>query len=440
MDILMPEYYSTKEAGVKYHSVRQHCFGPLYAPAPLLHPETLIPDIELIIKDMNSTDQDVIRWKNKFCTVQERSNNINARCFHLNLKKSRQWLLQNNVIFTRADKSKEVVLLKRSNYNEKLKEYITNTECQSTPVNFLDTLQHRVKRFTSTALARRLHMQNSTILAPRTPRLFAFAKMHKPGNQLRLVIDKCGSPTFLIEKQLVNFFRARDHLHPFSISNSLQLVESLRDTSLTDKECMTVFDYKSLYPSIKLPPCFCSVRDFLFANIENAPSYHAHILELAYLICYTLFFEFEGNIFLQGRGVPMGSPTSSILCKLVLRQLENTILPEFQQQIILYARYIDDIFVLWHEEPNLQYFLNKINNNPYGLTLQLDRRATPVLTSWTFPLHASKGRSGPIFTVNPAFNPLSSHANQSIPSISNWRFSDHGLNVLTHIVQVFATR
>ncbi|XP_023221186.1 uncharacterized protein LOC111622945 [Centruroides sculpturatus] len=322
-------------------------YGPLYAPPPLPKPETFIPDIELVIKGMNETNQDFIRWKTRFRATKEvKSNGSNTRRFRNIIKNSRHWLQQNNIVLMKADKSKGVVLLKQSTYNEKLREYIASTECQPAPVHFLETLQQRVKRFTSTPLARLLHMQNSIIRAPREPRIFAFAKTHKPGYQIRPVIEKCNSPTFLIEKQLVKFFQSKAHRHPFSINNSLQLIEDLKNISLMDDEYMTVLDFKSMYPSIKLSPCFCALRDFLFANVENATHHHNQILELAHLVCYTSFFEFENKLYLQGRGVPMGSPTSAILCELVLRQLENKILPEFQHLIILYARYVDDIFIL----------------------------------------------------------------------------------------------
>ncbi|XP_067131300.1 uncharacterized protein [Centruroides vittatus] len=212
-------------------------------------------------------------------------------------------------------------------------------------------------------------MQKATVLAPKAPRIFAFGKTHKPGCQIRPVIEKCNSPTFCIKKQLVRFICSKEQSHPFTITNSLQLIEKLKNIALKDDEYMTVMDYESLYSSIKFPPCFCALRDFLFKNIENSYKYHQHILELSDLICYTSVFQFEERVFLQGRGVPMGSPMSAILCDLVLRQLENTIFPGFQKDIILYTRYINDIFILWNNKHNTQRFLNDINDNPYGLTL-----------------------------------------------------------------------
>ncbi|XP_067121042.1 uncharacterized protein [Centruroides vittatus] len=348
-------------------------YGPLFAPAPQPTPDIIVPNVEMIIKEMNPTSQEYVRWKTRFRTTKERiSKNTH---FHNCIKNAKEWLHTNKVVLIKADKSKGVVLLKRDSYNHKLQDYIRDTECQRAPDKYLESLQQRVKKFVSTPLARKLCMHNSVVQAPRTPRIFAFGKTHKPNCQIRPVIEKCGSPTFELEKQLVRFIQPRLQDHPYTINNSIQLVDMLRNISLEDNEFMTVMDFKALFPSIKLPPCFCEIRDFLFTNVNNATKFHEHILELAHLICYTSFFAFEGNTYLQQRGVPMGSPISPVLCELVLRRLENKVLPIFNNDIILYARYVDDVFIIWRNINNASEFLNKMNNNPYGLTLSLEQKS-----------------------------------------------------------------
>ncbi|XP_067120956.1 uncharacterized protein [Centruroides vittatus] len=126
---------------------------------------------------------------------------------------------------------------------------------------------------------------------------------------------------------------------------------------------------------VKLPPCFCELRNFLFNNIENPSKHHKDILELAHLISHTSFFGFEGKTYLQERGVPMGSPTSPLICELVLRKLENYILPFFQEDIVIYTRYVDDIFILWKNKQNINRFINLVNDNSYGLTLELEQES-----------------------------------------------------------------
>ncbi|XP_023210360.1 uncharacterized protein LOC111613243 [Centruroides sculpturatus] len=226
-------------------------FGPLYAPSSTPTPENIIPDTEQAIRGLNNTTQDYFRWKTRFLISKERKrrSNKNNNHFISVINKARIWLLKNIIVFMKADKTKEIVLAKRSSYNKKLQEYITGTECSLAPGNYKDSLQRRVIKFTSTPLVRLLHMQNATISAPKNPRIFGFAKTHKPGYNIRPVIEKCSSPTFLIEKQLVNFIRSKENVHPYTITNALQLIEKLKDIDLKDNEYMTVMDFDSLYCS-----------------------------------------------------------------------------------------------------------------------------------------------------------------------------------------------
>ncbi|XP_023239155.1 uncharacterized protein LOC111637818 [Centruroides sculpturatus] len=69
----------------------------------------------------------------------------------------------------------------------------------------------------------------------------------------------------------------------------------------------------------------------------------------------------------------MGSPVSGDLCEMVVRQLENKVLPQYLHNIQLYRRYIDDIIIVWKTTPDSTTFVDSFNNSPYGLTLELEQ-------------------------------------------------------------------
>ncbi|XP_067129654.1 uncharacterized protein [Centruroides vittatus] len=274
------------------------------------------------------------------------------------------------------------------------------------PDRFLDTLQNRVKKFSLFSLAHVLHLDHAVVSAPAPPQIFAFGKTHKPGQQIRPVVEKCRAPTFLLEKKLVKFVQNNLQAYPFSIKSSLQLVQKLEDVMLTDREIMTVMDFKFLYPSIKLPPCFYALRDFLFANVENSHKYHMHILELADLVCHSSFFEFDEKIYIQGRGVPMGSPMSAVLCEMVLRNLECDILLLFRNDMVIYTRYVDDIFILWADDRNIQHFIDVINHNPYGLTVELDQQSEFLVNFMDLSIACKEGEIRTSVYRKPVYHPL----------------------------------
>ncbi|XP_023214046.1 uncharacterized protein LOC111616923 [Centruroides sculpturatus] len=208
-----------------------------------------------------------------------------------------------------------MVLMKRNTYDQLLSEHIKSTRCDIVQRDTVDKLQARVKRFANTKLAKRLEMRNIIVDAPNTPKLFAFAKIHKVGQQLRPVIDKARAPTHkmkFVHKLITPYLE--DYL--YMLSDPVDLIETLKKITVTPK-FLTVLDFKSLFPSILLSPAFCAIRDVLL-SIINDNTVHQQILEMAHLLCYNSFFQFKGSVYTQGRGVPMGCPISGNLCEMVV--------------------------------------------------------------------------------------------------------------------------
>ncbi|XP_023221278.1 uncharacterized protein LOC111623031 [Centruroides sculpturatus] len=40
----------------------------------------------------------------------------------------------------------------------------------------------------------------------------------------------------------------------------------------------------------------------------------------------------------------------------------------------MYARYIDDVFIIWNDKPDICQFIRDINSNTYGLELELEQQ------------------------------------------------------------------
>ncbi|XP_067143094.1 uncharacterized protein [Centruroides vittatus] len=177
---------------------------------------------------------------------------------------------------------------------------------------------------------------------------------------------------FVLENKLHRILAGHLEQYALTVKNSRELVDALKHTQLTESAHLTVLDFQALYPSIKLQPCFCALRDVLLAKY-SLPAHRKHVLELTHLMCYNSLFRFGNTTYLQKRGVPMGSPISGDLCELVIRQLERDVVPMFTPDIILYRRYVDDVIIIWKGEPKVDDFLHIVNNNPFGLTLKLDQ-------------------------------------------------------------------
>jgi hypothetical protein len=73
------------------------------------------------------------------------------------------------------------------------------------------------------------------------------------------------------------------------------------------------------------------------------------LINLSKVILEQNYFHFENNFYSQESGLPMGSPTSSVVSEIYLQYMENTAIFDIpvHKNITGYFRYVDDILVVY---------------------------------------------------------------------------------------------
>ncbi len=64
--------------------------------------------------------------------------------------------------------------------------------------------------------------------------------------------------------------------------------------------------------------------------------------------CLDTIFTFNGNVYRQVKGAPMGSPVSGVIAEAVLRDLKRKAMERLKPRF--WARYVDDTFVIINRE------------------------------------------------------------------------------------------
>ena len=77
------------------------------------------------------------------------------------------------------------------------------------------------------------------------------------------------------------------------------------------------------------------------------------------------YFRFNNKIYIQKKGLPMGSSLSPILAKIYMNDFEKQLITstKYKDNIKLWSRYVDDVLVVW--EGNIEEvheFINEVNN------------------------------------------------------------------------------
>lgn len=91
---------------------------------------------------------------------------------------------------------------------------------------------------------------------PKIPRLHCLLKEHKPVNDtspnMRPIGDNIDAPNSKVAKWLLKRFQDLPKPFSFSVKNSMDFVEKLKDVVIYEDEIMVVFKVTSLYPNVPI--------------------------------------------------------------------------------------------------------------------------------------------------------------------------------------------
>nr|VZI45626.1 unnamed protein product [Spirometra erinaceieuropaei] len=111
-----------------------------------------------------------------------------------------------------------------------------------------------------------------------------------------------------------------------TVSSSTQFVEKLKGVSLLPSDIMVSFDVTSHFTPIPQDLAVETIELLLrekYDETENRLG-HAQIIQLL-KFCLKTYFTFDGTIYEQVKGTPMGSPISGLIAEAVLQRLESLV-------------------------------------------------------------------------------------------------------------------
>ncbi|BHF67837.1 hypothetical protein SprV_0301086600 [Sparganum proliferum] len=149
---------------------------------------------------------------------------------------------------------------------------------------------------------------------------------------------------------------------------------------------MVSFDVTSLFTSIPQDLAIETVELLLrnkYNETENRVG-HAQVLQLL-KFCIKMYFTFDGKIYEQVKGTPMGSPNSGFISEAILQRLESLAFQHHKPKF--WGRYVDDTFVVIKRDqlltfkerlnsvfPDIQFAMQEEENNQLAFLDVLVRR------------------------------------------------------------------
>ena len=183
--------------------------GPNYAmgkePKHYIH--ELIIDTETAIRQLEPKIQDTYRRlaakQIRHIMMTNRQNTLHKRFRH-NMNELKQMLRNNNLIITKPDKSKAIVIINENNLEEKVDKFIQENHIKQINKDPTDKYQKQIQQTIQKCdLLRDKHAQIFLMnIKPTSPKLNIYIKTHKENEQIRPVINNTQAPSFKIAKYL----------------------------------------------------------------------------------------------------------------------------------------------------------------------------------------------------------------------------------------------
>lgn len=208
---------------------------------------------------------------------------------------------------------------------------------------------------------------------PKLPALYLLPKIHKkeadpPG---RPIVSSRGSCLENTSKYVDFFLQTFVQSLPSYVKDTGDFLRQLEGIEWKEEYSLLCLDVVGLYTCIPHDLGLQACRQVLK---ERSISYLLHTEVLIDMMSVCLkqnYFIFDGRIYQQTLGTSMGTCFAPCLAGLYLGYWEEKIIKEIQskkEHVIMWARYIDDIFCIWKgSEADANDFVKTLNSNEFNL-------------------------------------------------------------------------
>lgn len=302
-----------------------------------------IVDIETCIKYKPLQTKEIIRHVARPIIVNAKSNfkcDRDTRDTHNIIKE----LQQKDVFYIKADKGNKVVIMNKSDYDEKVLQSITDNKYKTltkTPLpGMIRSSKEIIKNIHTTFSIPNWKLNVSN---PEVPKLYSLPKVHKPGGKMRNIVSNINSPSVKVAKWLVNELK-NFPIESMAVRNSFDFVDKIKDITFEEDEVMISFDVESLFPSIPIPDAL----NALYTHLDkfDIPDDKMQVFLKSAKLCMSHnFFKFRDKYYQVEQGTSMGNPLSPLIAEVFMATFEMDLKQKGLLPRIWY-RYVDDIFAV----------------------------------------------------------------------------------------------
>ena len=187
-------------------------------------------------------------------------------------------------------------------------------------------------------------------------KLYLFPKIHKrlfnvPG---RPVISNCGTPTEKVSEFLDYHLKPVIRNGLSYIRESQHFLERIKTIgNIPENAILVTADVVGLYPNVPHQAGLNALKNALEKrDLKKIPT--EDLVKMAEFVLKNNLFEFNSKVYQKKSGTAIGTN---------FHELEQKFLETQDKKLLIWLRYIDDIFFIWaHGEQQLETFLNDLTS------------------------------------------------------------------------------
>jgi len=178
------------------------------------------------------------------------------------------------------------------------------------------------------------------------PQFYIMPKLHKNPVKGRPIVASHSWSTWPLSKWVANRINAYAAAQDTVLTDTNALIELLRGIEFSEDDDirLSTADVESLYTSIPIPDALEALEERLRAcGVDDA--FLRITVDAVGFVLRNNFFEFNGNVYHQRKGLAMGTPLAPPVANLFLASHEARVMRVVPPPL-LYVRFLDDIFAV----------------------------------------------------------------------------------------------
>ena len=314
-----------------------------HVPNPAWQPSRASPAVEAQLEDLGQrlreTQASLPRHEGFNCSREEREA-LHNLCHDA------------DIIVKPADKNLGLTLITREWYIAECERQLTDT-CTYERVHSvsLPGIQRRMLSFIATldgGIPPNEHkwLTRETERLSQLPQFYIMPKLHKDPVKGRPIVACHSWSTWPLSKWVANRINTYAGAQETVLTDTNALIAMLRGVEFAEDDAvlLSTADVESLYTSIPIPDALSAVEERLRTCGVDETFLQITIAAIE-LVLKLNFFEFNGRIYHQKRGLAMGTPLAPPVANMFLASLEARLMRGIPPPV-LYVRFLDDILVV----------------------------------------------------------------------------------------------